>query len=80
MTEKEKLANSIKPSLVNYGIMNSNWRCKIIKIESVPHSDCSIVTTGIYKPYSRKPCCIWELKLNEITGTIHFDESKHYIL
>ena len=68
----------IKEVLIERGIMNDDWRMKIINREIIANSDFGKITIEIYQPRKRKPCIVWELTIYIPRNQIYFDKSTFY--
>ncbi len=71
---------ALKKCLIEYGAMGENWRIKLGEIKRNAGADWFVCDVYIYKPRAKKPCLLWELRINEARKVVDFGNSKHTAL
>ena len=75
---KTKLEEGIFNAFLDKGIVNPDFKIKITSREIIGNSDYAKVTVEIFPPKKRKPTIVWELAINIVRNTIHWDKSSFY--
>lgn len=72
---KTKLEEGIFNAFLDKGIVNPDFKIKITSREIIGNSDYARVNVEIYAPRKRKPTIAWNLCINIVRDTIHWDNS-----
>lgn len=63
--------------MTEYGAMRQGWRLVVTGREGNGSSDWTTVHFSIFKPRCRKPCTLWSMRINVVTGYIDWDRTEH---